>query len=124
MIAVITGFQAALAGASVSNCPYSVVHQLPQVEQWIEGFLDCRIAYDLRPGAFESAFEEVVAAQIESIPYTQGAADLARPEIAGLGYPGSQDRIEALRMFYEEQVIDQDENGNPIYSEAAISAFA
>lgn len=121
MIAVITGFQAALAGASVANCPYSVVHQLPDVEKWIEGFLDCRIAYDLRPGAFEAAFEEVVAAQIDSIP---DEADLANDTIKALGRPGSQARIEALRMFYEDQMIGVDSNENPIYSEESVSAFA
>lgn len=124
MIAVIEGFQAALAGQTLADCPYSVVDQLPEVAKWVDGFLDCGIAYNLKPDSFERAFEEVVAAQIDSIPHTQGTADLARPEIAGLGHPGSQDRIEALRMFYEEQPTYTDEFGNVLHSETAESAFA
>lgn len=121
MIAVITGYQAAIAGMKLADCPYSVVHQLTDVEKWIEGFLDCGIAYNLKPDAFERAFEQVVAAQIDSVP---NEADLANEAIKSLGKPGSQARIEALRMFYEDQPQVTDDCGNQIYSEESVSAFA
>lgn len=121
MIAVIEGFRAALDGDKLADCPYLVTGQLSQVEQWIEGFLDCGIAHNLVPDAFEQALEQVVAAQIDSIP---NEADLANDTIKALGRPGSQARIEALRMFYEDQMIGVDSNENPIYSEESVSAFA
>lgn len=121
MLATIAGFQAAVANKTLADCPYSVVNQLPDVEKWIEGFLDCGIAYNLLPDAFERALEKVVESQIDSIP---NEADLANEVIKSLGKPGSQDRIEALRMFYEEQPTYTDDAGNVIYSEEATSAFA